>query len=440
MKREDISHAINEIQEEYIAEAGNTVSKSKPHRSWVKWGVMAACFCLIVASAIAIPRLMPGTLPTPNPNPGETIDRTDEPDVYPPVEIVPGFELEEPREILTFNYNEASEVLDAARKYIPGYFREELNSEELAALIPDRQAADMAFSGFAGFDGDGTLIDVVLQVDAPFLNGATVTALFSYDELFRCYAVPEVPAVSELNGHDFEVYKWSSDDGSIYYDAFGRINGCSVQISYVSEEANAEQTQIDFEVIADCFTAYRDGKPDLSVIKADTIPEFFDLKLTLSEAQADADFGAYMLETIPSGYAEESIRRYKDQNNDYLSGLWTKGYDELDWRVFHYTEQDANRVTHVDDTENYDLSLYPIPRAQSVPDELRDIVNDPIFIAEELTLDAVYARAYKSGESGDSNGWRMTFSVKYDDIIVRISSKGVEPEWVYEQLMELLDK
>ena len=106
----------------------------------------------------------------------------------------------------------------------------------------------------------------------------------------------------------------------------------------------------------------------------------------------------------------------------------------------YYTEQDAERLTGVDETQNYDLSLYPIPRADSVPDELRVIVNDPIFPAEELTLDAVYARAYKSGESGDSSGWRMTFTVKYDDILVRVSSKGVEPEWVYEQLIGLLEK
>lgn len=438
MKREDISRAINEIQAEYIAEAGNDAPKAKTNRGWVKWGAMAACFCLIAATAITIPTLLPGKEPAPNPDPGNTIDRTEEPDVYPPVEIIPGFELDEPREMCEFHYNEASTVLDAARRYIPGYFREDLSSEELAAILPDRQAADMAFSGSAGFDGEGTLVDVVLQVDAPFLNGADVTALFSYDEPFQCYVISDEPTASELNGHDFEVYQWTSNENTVYFDAFGRINGCSVQISYVSSSADADQAKRDFEVIADCFTAYKDGKPDLSVIKADVIPEFFDLKLTLSEAHADADFGTYMLGTVPSGYVEESVRRYKDQNNDYLSGLWTKGYDELSWRVSHYTEQDANRLTSVDETENYDLSLYPIPRAQSVPDELREIVDDPIFIAEELSLDAVYARAYKTGESGDSSGWRMTFSVKYGDIIVRVSTKGIEPEWVYEQLTSLL--
>lgn len=115
-----------------------------------------------------------------------------------------------------------------------------------------------------------------------------------------------------------------------------------------------------------------------------------------------------MVQELPEGFTEESIRRYKDQNNDYLSGLWTRG--------------------------NYNLALYPIPRAESVPEELREIVDNPIFDATELTLEAVYMRAYKVEDAGDIDGWRMVFSVKYGDVIVEIRTKGVEPEWVYEQL------
>ena len=95
-------------------------------------------------------------------------------------------------------------------------------------------------------------------------------------------------------------------------------------------------------------------------------------------------------------------------------------------------------ITSVDDKKNYDLSLYPIPRADSVPDELHEIVDNPIFEAEELTLEAVYCRAYKVDDAGDTDGWRMRFSVKYGDVIVSISTKGVEPEWVYQQLVNLI--
>ena len=91
----------------------------------------------------------------------------------------------------------------------------------------------------------------------------------------------------------------------------------------------------------------------------------------------------------------------------------------------------------MDEINNYDLALYPIPRASSVPKELRQIVDNPIFYAEELTQDAVWARAYKTGETGDSDGWRMTFSVIYGDTVVEIRGKGVNPEWIYQQLVDL---
>jgi len=72
-----------------------------------------------------------------------------------------------------------------------------------------------------------------------------------------------------------------------------------------------------------------------------------------------------------------------------------------------------------------------------VPDELCQVVNDPIFDIEELTLEAVQMRAYKVDDAGDSDGWRMQFSVKYGDKIVSISTKGVDPQWLYDQLKAL---
>ena len=123
--------------------------------------------------------------------------------------------------------------------------------------------------------------------------------------------------------------------------------------------------------------------------------------------------------------------------NDYLSGLWTKGMDQLSWRVWYVTEEDQARMTSVADKENYDLSLYPIPRAESVPEELFQVVNDPIFDIEELTLEAVLCRAYRVEDVGDGGGVRMMFSVRYGDRIISVSTKGVEPQWLYEQLKSL---
>lgn len=164
-----------------------------------------------------------------------------------------------------------------------------------------------------------------------------------------------------------------------------------------------------------------------------------ETQLTFEQAQADTDFGALFLREVPAGFAEESIiRTHHVKGSDFLSGLWTKGYDELCWRVTEFEDDDAARLTSVEQKENYDLSLYPIPRADSVPDELLKMVSFPVFEAEELTLSAVYARAFQVEDAGDSDGYRMEFAVKFGDKVVEIRAKGISPEWIYEQIKALL--
>ncbi|MBQ2880746.1 MAG: hypothetical protein IJE40_00610, partial [Clostridia bacterium] len=133
----------------------------------------------------------------------------------------------------------------------------------------------------------------------------------------------------------------------------------------------------------------------------------------------------------------DNVRRYKNYQLNYISGLWTKGYSQISWQVSYLSEGDEKRFTSVETMENYDLSLYPIPMAESVPDELREIVNHPIFELEELTLDAVYARSRDTKEAGDVSGYRTSFDVRIGEIVIRISTKGVSPEWVYDSLKAL---
>lgn len=165
-----------------------------------------------------------------------------------------------------------------------------------------------------------------------------------------------------------------------------------------------------------------------------------DETMTLEEGLLSEPFGSYMLSEAPSGFTVETIRRYQDETANYLYGLWTKGegsFDEISWRVSSYDETMESRVTSVDDTKNYDLSLYPFPLADSVPEELFEVVDRPIFNIDELTLEAVSRRAYSINESNDTGEIRMTFGVRYGDIVVDVTTKGVSPEWIYEQLMNV---
>lgn len=158
--------------------------------------------------------------------------------------------------------------------------------------------------------------------------------------------------------------------------------------------------------------------------------------LSLSQAREMAPHGSY-LPAAPEGFQLESAAY--DQEEDRLSLLWTRpgAYDELRWSVFPYQDSLFPRLTAVSALENYDLSRYPIPRADSVPEELREIVDRPIFNGAELTLEAVQRRAYTVEDSGDSQGPRLSFGVRYGDMVVELSAKGVDPAWVYQQLQQI---
>ena len=64
-------------------------------------------------------------------------------------------------------------------------------------------------------------------------------------------------------------------------------------------------------------------------------------------------------------------------------------------------------------------------------------MNNPIFSIDELTLEAVQARAYEVSDAGDEPGQRMRFSVLYGDVLVELSVKGASPEAIFELLQQI---
>lgn len=443
MRKEEFAEVLSDINENYIQEA-ETGKRSKKN-VWLKWGTMAACLCLVAASAFIIPGITdsgPGYVPVPNPD--GTIQRADPPDVYPSHSILrPGDEgyvdpapTPNPQTFWTIHYNEVSSMIAANRAYIKAVFTETLTDAQLAALLP---GADLTCSGYARFDDKGNLLDIELQTETALPESPVKIGLADYFFGFD-FVLTGTEVVSVCNGVDYRVYQYQSGN-KVELSAYAIINDIYFAFAMDVPQGDLDLAKEEFRRVLECFAFYADGKPDLSAIIPEEIPELTEQMFhTLAEAQAEPDFGRYMPSELPSGFGEAAIRRFRFQNSNYLSGLWSYGMDNLSWVVRPYAEEDAHRLTSVNDKENYDLSLYPIPRASSVPDELHEIVNDPIFEAEELTPEAVYCRAYKVDDAGDTDGWHMKFSVKYGDVIVSVSAKGVEPEWLYQQLMLLNTK
>lgn len=55
MTNEKLYEVLGDINEKHINEARADHKAKKP--SWMKWGTMAACLCLIVAGAFTLPHL-----------------------------------------------------------------------------------------------------------------------------------------------------------------------------------------------------------------------------------------------------------------------------------------------------------------------------------------------------------------------------------------------
>ena len=424
MRGQEMLDLMVDLDPAYIEAAAE---KPRVRRNvWRRWGPMAACFCLLLAVISANPSLIQKPVVTP-PDISDPIHQTD------PIQSEGPEQTEPHLEPWTVYFNEAVSVVSTDRAYIQAIFTEDLDEAELDALKPGLWFDDISCSGYAVFDNHGNLLDVIMEVHTPI----PVTVAMTDYSFGTCYELSGDAVVSVCEGVEFTLYQYVFGN-TVTLGADVSFNDLYFTFTLDTTKDQLEQAKMDFQRVLECFAHYEDGKPDLSIITPETIPELTDqIFNTLSEAQEEPDFGQYLPTELPAGFEESAIRRFRFQNSNYLSGLWSRGLDDLSWVVRPYTENDAPRLTSVQDLENYDLSLYPIPRAESVPEELHAIVDDPIFAAEELTLEAVYRRAYKVNDAGDTGGWRMRFSVRYGDIIVSVSTTGVDPEWVYQQLMDL---
>lgn len=432
MSKDRVVDSLVRIDDDMI-QSVEALRQKKKRPVWMKWGAMAACFCLLIAAMVAAPNLFPETTPTPPDNNNFPVHDSS---IQNNPNQSEGQHTETVRTPWTLHFNEVSSMLAAHRPYIKGVFTESLNDTELTALLP---SADLTCSGYARFDDKGNLLDIEMQTETTLPESPVNIGLADYFFGFD-YVLSGAEVVSVCNGVDYRVYQYQFGD-KVELSAYTIINDIYFAFAMDVPMENLEQAKEEFQHVLECFAYYEEGKPDLSIIVPEEIPELTEQMFdTLAEAKAEPDFGRYLPSEIPAGFGDTSIYRFKFQNSNFLTAMWSKGLDDLSWVVTPYTEEDALRLTSVDDKKNYDLSLYPIPRADSVPDELREIVDNPIFEAEELTLEAVYCRAYKVDDAGDTDGWRMRFSVKYGDVIVSISTKGVEPEWLYQQLVNLISE
>lgn len=325
----------------------------------------------------------------------------------------------------------------------PNYFAlfaEKLSEDTLERMLPPLGDDTVKAFGHADFmNGTGEIEWVELTLEKPKLPPIQIH-LYKRNLFFHNFDEVVPSRVAGEDGVDVYATEGRSEKGV----ALG-LNFCLNENLFVSVNcfADLDKEEASKQLLQDIVAAYVLKKRDLSI--ADISPTldwtqyFVDSEVSFEEANEDEQFGKFFLKELPIGFTKESITR---TNHPYignnLSGLWYNGLKELRWQVTFFNKDDNDRVVSPAEKEKYNLSLYPIPRADSVPESLWRVVNHPIFRAEELTLEMVQARSYTVQDTGDVDGSRMHFSVMYnDDIVVEVSAKGVSSEWVYNQLQKL---
>lgn len=319
--------------------------------------------------------------------------------------------------------------------YIPGHFWYSLTDQQLQATLPD---FPFAISATANHAGDGSLFNVVaheLSADgntARFAEHYTRTQiLFAPGEVVEDVVYDDEAVTSDVCGIPVTAgaFDGTKNDGVSLYIASFKLEDIAFSIKLCDSDEGEEGLNRLTEIVN---AIIRNGAPDMTVFNDPVIPELLDERLSLTQARSDVDFGAYLPQSVPSGFEFDSATRFINQISNSLTSHWYNGYDHIDWQVSTPTDYDREHVVSAGDQEKYDLSLYPIPRADSVPIELREYVDNPVFLADELTLDVIQKRAYQVDDGGDTSGWRMDFSVLYDDVLVGVNMKGVSPEQVWE--------
>jgi hypothetical protein len=212
------------------------------------------------------------------------------------------------------------------------------------------------------------------------------------------------------------------------------LEGIAYSVSYANtnlEAAKAELTELANQIIAG-------GAADMSVLADPIVPELRNEELTHGQALLDPDFGALMPVSVPQGFIFDSGRRILNQWENSLRVHWHRfpSVDNIFWTVAQPTEYDLERMVPAGELYKYDVSLYPIPWFDSVPEEIREYFHNPVFLAEEMSLEVVQGRArLEEGRRGESASWSIdSFSVLYGDVIIHISARGVSAEQLWDMI------
>ncbi|WDV48004.1 hypothetical protein PV797_09985 [Clostridiaceae bacterium M8S5] len=126
--------------------------------------------------------------------------------------------------------------------------------------------------------------------------------------------------------------------------------------------------------------------------------------------------------TYSSGSATIST---DDKENRLYVSYNNNAYDYLNIHVSPLLNIYYKNLVDIDEVEKYDITKYKPPFAETIPDELRNTMDRPIFKESEIKKDVIDRRkVITRGDVGDSSYYEtMKFSVKCGDFIIDYNIK-----------------
>lgn len=321
------------------------------------------------------------------------------------------------------------------RLFIPGHFWHGLTPAQLQGVLPGEGAGfpASATASYSSEDGHIALFDVrVVEITADgdvALFGDTVTRTtvrIAPNHVLSCAVFDFEPTVSYVQGVPVvagvfdRVSIDENADMALFTASFSLGNiAYSIQMyDYKTGDSGLNRlTALVNRLI-------QNGAADLSVLDNPVIPELKDEVLSLEAARAYPGFGGLLPQNVPAGLAFEAARRQLNQVYDGILTFWHGGARSLHWHVSAATAYDLTQVVSIHQREKFDLSLYAVPLMASVPPEYSQFVMNPVFLAAELTLEAVQMRQLP-------DGLQITFGVLFDNMLVSISAHGLTAEEVW---------
>ena len=235
------------------------------------------------------------------------------------------------------------------------------------------------------------------------------------------------------------------------YDCGGTENQmlADAEVGY-KEEAAVEEAVIEDAVIDDA--AVEEAENDMAMPEtvitenssskehsyvSDSAPLAIEQDI-LSEAEIreGTELAKYVPEVIPQDYAFESGSRTEDGS---LYARWSRGMDDIVVSVTWYERdmENQSRIADITKPETYDVHLYDIPYAQTVPEEYWTVFNNPIFLEKDFTEDMVSARMKNVADSGDTDTPRGRFSVLYESGVLVTFNGDCDAEAVWRMFTSI---